>query len=124
MSEMKFTEDHEWVRVEGDVATVGITEYAQEQLGDIVFIDLPEAGAELAQGDDAAVVESVKAASDIYAPISGEIGEVNEVLEGDPATVNQDAEGEGWLFTLTMSDTAELDNLMDADAYKAFVAKL
>ena len=124
MSEMKFTEDHEWVRVDGDVATVGITEYAQEQLGDIVFIDLPEAGAELAQGDDAAVVESVKAASDIYAPISGEIGEVNEVLEGDPATVNQDAEGEGWLFTLTMSDTAELDNLMDADAYKAFVAKL
>ena len=124
MSEMKFTEDHDWVRVEGDVATVGITEYAQEQLGDIVFIDLPEAGAELAQGDDAAVVESVKAASDIYAPISGEIGEVNEVLEGDPATVNQDAEGEGWLFTLTMSDTAELDNLMDADAYKAFVAKL
>ena len=124
MSEMKFTEDHEWVRVEGDVATVGITEYAQEQLGDIVFIDLPEAGAELAQGDDAAVVESVKAASDIYAPISGEIGEVNEVLEGDPATVNQDAEGEGWLFTLTMSDTAELDNLMVADAYKAFVAKL
>lgn len=124
MSEMMFTEDHEWVRVEGDVATVGITEYAQEQLGDIVFIDLPEAGAELAQGDDAAVVESVKAASDIYAPVSGEIGEVNETLEGEPATVNQDAEGEGWLFTLTMSDTAELDNLMDADAYKAFVAKL
>lgn len=124
MSDLKFTEDHEWVRVEGDVATVGITTYAQEQLGDIVFIDLPEAGTELAQGDDAAVVESVKAASDIYAPVSGEVGEANELLEGEPATVNQDAEGEGWLFTLTMSDAGELDNLMDADAYKAFVAKL
>ncbi len=124
MSEMLFTEDHEWVRVENGVATVGITSYAQEQLGDIVFIDLPEAGAELAQGDDAAVVESVKAASDIYAPVSGEIGEVNDALDADPSIVNQDAEAEGWLFTLTLSDTGELDNLMDADAYKAFVAKL
>lgn len=124
MSEMMFTEDHEWVRVEGGVATVGITDYAQDQLGDIVFIELPEQGKELAQGDDAAVVESVKAASDIYAPLSGDVEEVNEALEADPSVVNQDAEGEGWLFTLTLSDTGELENLMDADAYKAFVAKL
>ncbi len=124
MSEVKFTEDHEWVRVNGDVATVGITEYAQEQLGDIVFVDLPESGAELAQGDDAAVIESVKAASDIYAPISGEVGEVNDALDAEPAIVNQDAQGEGWLFTLAISEPGELDNLMDADAYKAFVAKL
>ncbi len=124
MSEVKFTEDHEWVRVNGDVATVGITEYAQEQLGDIVFVDLPGFGAELAQGDDAAVIESVKAASDIYAPISGEVGEVNDALDAEPAIVNQDAQGEGWLFTLAISEPGELDNLMDADAYKAFVAKL
>ncbi len=124
MSEMMFTEDHEWVRVEGGIARVGITEYAQDQLGDIVFIELPESGKELAQGDDAAVVESVKAASDIYAPLSGEIEDVNEALDADPSVVNQDAEGEGWLFTLTLSDTGELENLMDADAYKAFVAKL
>ena len=124
MSEIRFTEDHEWVRIEGDVATVGITEYAQEQLGDIVFVDLPEAGAEMSQGDEAAVIESVKAASDIYAPISGEVGEVNDALDAEPAIVNQDAQGEGWLFTMSVSDTGELDNLMDADAYKAFVAKL
>ena len=124
MSETRFTEDHEWVRIMGDVATVGITEYAQEQLGDIVFVDLPEAGAELAQGDEAAVIESVKAASDIYAPITGEVGEVNDSLDAEPAIVNQDAQGEGWLFTMSISDTGELDNLMDADAYKAFVAKL
>ena len=124
MSETWFTEDHEWVRIEGDVATVGITEYAQEQLGDIVFVDLPEAGAEMAQGDEAAVIESVKAASDIYAPITGEVGEVNDSLDAEPAIVNQDAQGEGWLFTMSISDTGELDNLMDADAYKAFVAKL
>ncbi|MDD9906089.1 MAG: glycine cleavage system protein GcvH [Rhodospirillaceae bacterium] len=124
MSETRFTEDHEWVRIEGDVATVGITEYAQEQLGDIVFVDLPEAGAEMAQGDEAAVIESVKAASDIYAPITGEVGEVNDSLDAEPAIVNQDAQGEGWLFTMSISDSGELDNLMDADAYKAFVAKL
>ena len=124
MSETRFTEEHEWVRIEGDVATIGITEYAQKQLGDIVFVDLPEAGAEMAQGDEAAVIESVKAASDIYAPITGEVGEVNDSLDAEPAIVNQDAQGEGWLFTMSISDTGELDNLMDADAYKAFVAKL
>ena len=124
MSEIRFTEDHEWVRIEGEVATVGITEYAQEQLGDIVFVELPEAGAGMAQGDEAAVIESVKAASDVFAPVSGEVGDVNKALDAEPAIVNQDAQGEGWLFTMSISDIGELDNLMDSDAYKAFVAKL
>ena len=124
MSEIRFTEDHEWVRIEGEVATVGITEYAQEQLGDIVFVELPEAGAGMAQGDEAAVIESVKAASDVFAPMSGEVGAVNNALDAEPAIVNQDAQGEGWLFTMSISDIGELDNLMDSDAYKAFVAKL
>jgi glycine cleavage system H protein len=124
MSEIRFTEDHEWVRIEGEVATVGITEYAQEQLGDIVFVELPEAGAGMAQGDEAAVIESVKAASDVFAPMSGEVGDVNNALDAEPAIVNQDAQGEGWLFTMSISDIGELDNLMDSDAYKAFVAKL
>ena len=124
MSEFKFTEDHEWVRIEGDVAMVGITEYAQEQLGDIVFVELPEVGAAISQGDEAAVIESVKAASDIYAPISGEVGQVNGALDADPAIVNQDAQGDGWLFTMSISDAGELDNLMEADAYEAFTAKL
>ena len=124
MSEIRFTEDHEWVRIEGEVATVGITVYAQEQLGDIVFVELPEAGAGMAQGDEAAVIESVKAASDVFAPMSGEVGDVNNALDAEPAIVNQDAQGEGWLFTMSISDIGELDNLMDSDAYKAFVAKL
>ena len=124
MSEIRFTEDHEWVRIEGEVATVGITEYAQEQLGDIVFVELPEAGAGMAQGDEAAVIESVKAASDVFAPMSGEVGDVNKALDAEPAIVNQDAQGEGWLFTMSISDIGELDNLMDSDTYKAFVAKL
>lgn len=124
MSDLRYTEDHEWVRVDGDVATVGISDYAQEQLGDIVFVDLPEIGAELAQGDEAAVIESVKAASDIYAPVSGEVAEINDALEDEPAVINQDSQGEGWLFTLTIAESGELDNLMDEDAYKAFVAKL
>ena len=124
MSEIRFTEDHEWVRIEGDVAMVGITEYAQEQLGDIVFVELPEVGAAISQGDEAAVIESVKAASDISAPISGEVGQVNGALDADPAIVNQDAQGDGWLFTMSISDAGELDNLMEADAYEAFTAKL
>jgi len=124
MSDIRFTEDHEWVRIEGDVAMVGITEYAQEQLGDIVFVELPEVGAAISQGDEAAVIESVKAASDIYAPISGEVGQVNGALDADPAIVNQDAQGDGWLFTMSISDAGELDNLMEADAYEAFTAKL
>ncbi len=124
MSEIRFTEDHEWVRIEGDVAMVGITEYAQEQLGDIVFVELPEVGAAISQGDEAAVIESVKAASDIYAPISGEVGQVNGALDADPAIVNQDAQGDGWLFTMSISDAGELDNLMEADSYETFTAKL
>lgn len=116
-----FTEDHEWIEVDGDSATVGITDYAQSQLGDIVFAEVPAPGATLKKGGDAAVVESVKAASDVYAPVSGTVTEGNEALEGDPALVNTDPEGDGWFFKLTLSDASELDSLMDADAYKAFV---
>jgi glycine cleavage system H protein len=116
-----FTEDHEWIDVEGDIATVGITTYAQEQLGDIVFAEVPVAGATLKRGGDAAVVESVKAASDVYAPVSGVVIEGNGALEGDPALVNTDPEGEGWFFKLTLSDPSELESLMDDGAYKAFV---
>ncbi len=116
-----FTEDHEWIEVDGDSATVGITDYAQSQLGDIVFAEAPATGATLKKGGDAAVVESVKAASDVYAPVSGTVIEGNDALEGDPALVNSDPEGEGWFFKITLSDTSELDSLMDAAAYKAFV---
>jgi len=116
-----YSEDHEWVDVEGDTATVGITDYAQSQLGDIVFIELPDSGKVLAKGDDAAVVESVKAASDVYAAVSGEILEGNTLLEEDPAIVNGDAEGEGWFFTMTLSDKSELTELMNETAYKAFL---
>lgn len=116
-----FTEEHEWIDVEGDTATVGITDYAQEQLGDIVFVELPDVGAMVDKGKDAAVVESVKAASDVYAPISGEVTEANPALEEDPALVNTSAEEEGWFFKLTISDKAELEGLMDAKAYAAFV---
>lgn len=119
-----YTEDHEWIEVDGDSATVGITDYAQSQLGDIVFAEVPVPGAELKKGGDAAVVESVKAASDVYAPVSGTVTEGNDALEGDPALVNTDPEGEGWFFKLTLSDTSELASLMDAAAYKAFVEAL
>ena len=119
-----FTDEHEWVDVEGDTATVGITDYAQEQLGDIVFIEVPDVGTELSQGDDAAVVESVKAASDVYAAVSGEVIEVNEMLEDEPGLVNSSAEEDGWFFRITLSDKDELDDLMDEKAYKAFVEDL
>ena len=119
-----FTDEHEWVEVEGDTATVGITDYAQEQLGDIVFVEVPEVGTELEQGDDAAVVESVKAASDVYAAVSGEVIEVNEALEDEPGLVNSSAEEDGWFFRLTLSDKDELADLMDEQAYKAFVDDL
>ncbi|WP_430446196.1 glycine cleavage system protein GcvH [Sphingorhabdus contaminans] len=119
-----YTEDHEWIDVDGDSATVGITDYAQSQLGDIVFAEVPAPGTVLKKGGDAAVVESVKAASDVYAPVSGTVTEGNDALEGDPALVNSDPEGDGWFFKLTLSDTGELDSLMDADAYKAFVEAL
>lgn len=119
-----FTEDHEWVDVEGEIATVGITEYAQEQLGDIVFVELPAEGATFDKGDDAAVVESVKAASDVYSPVSGEVIEANGALEDEPALVNSDAEEDGWFFKLRLTDAAELESLMNEAAYAKFIAGL
>ncbi|ONF96277.1 glycine cleavage system protein GcvH [Sphingomonas jeddahensis] len=119
-----FTEDHEWIRIDGQTGTVGISDYAQGQLGDIVFVDVPEQGKGLSKGDEAAVVESVKAASDVYSPVSGAVIEGNAALADEPALVNSDPEGEGWFFKLTLSDPSELDSLMDETAYEAFVAKL
>jgi len=119
-----FTKEHEWVEVDGDTGTCGITDYAQEMLGDVVFVDLPAPGRKLTKGGDAAVVESVKAASDVYAPVSGTVTEGNADLEADPALVNTGAETGGWFFKLTLSDASELDGLMDEAAYKAFVATL
>jgi len=121
MSDMNYTEEHEWVSVEGNVATVGISDFAQEQLGDVVFVELPEVGAEVSAGDQVAVVESVKAASEVYSPLTGEIVDVNETIVEDPAGVNGDAEGEGWFFKIKLTDPSELDDLMDAKAYAAFI---
>src|SRR3954453_10149260 len=120
---MRFTKDHEWVRQEGDIAVVGITDYAQEQLGDVVYVELPEAGRQVEQGKEAAVVESAKAASEVYAPVSGEVVEVNDVIAGEPAKVNEDAMGEGWFMKIRLSDPQQLDALMDEAAYQAFVAE-
>lgn len=119
-----FTDQHEWIEVDGDAATVGITDYAQGQLGDIVFVELPAPGTQVTKGGDAAVVESVKAASDVYSPVSGTVTEANPALEDDPALVNSAAESDGWFFKLELSDTAELDGLMDEGAYKAFCDSL
>ena len=119
-----FTKDHEWLSVDGDTATVGVTDYAQAQLGDVVFVEVPDAGRAVAKGKEAAVVESVKAASDVYSPVSGTVTEANAALEGDPALVNSAPESEGWFFKLTLSDPSELDGLMDEAAYKAWVATL
>jgi glycine cleavage system H protein len=119
-----FTEDHEWIELDGEIATVGITEYAQSQLGDIVFVEVPEEGKTVSKGDDAAVVESVKAASDVYAPVSGTVVEGNPALEDNPALVNEDPEGDGWFFKMTLSDSSELDGLMNESAYADFVSKL
>ena len=121
MSKTYYTDEHEWLTVEGEVATVGITNHAQEQLGDLVFIDLPQVGTDVEKGDDAAVVESVKAASDVYAPASGEITEVNDALSADASIVNASAESDGWLYKLKLSNPSELDDLMDLDGYKAFI---
>lgn len=115
-----YTKEHEWVRVEGDTGTVGITEFAQGQLGDIVFVEVPDAGRQVTQGGDAAVVESVKAASDVYSPVTGEVTEGNSALADTPELVNSDPEGEGWFFKLKLSDPSQLDALMDEVAYKAF----
>ena len=119
-----FTEDHEWISVEGKTGTVGITEHTQEQLGDITFVELPEVGSDYGKGDSVSVVDSVKAASDVYTPVSGSVTEVNTDLEEQPELVNNDAEGDGWLFKLTLSDPSELEGLMDEDGYKSFLESL
>lgn len=124
MSAVHYTKEHEYVRVEGDTATVGISDYAQSQLGDVVFVELPEVGKTLAKGDEIAVVESVKAASEVYAPVGGEVIEANGDLEGDPAGVNRDAMGAGWFVRLKVADAGDLEDLMDEDAYKGYVAGL
>ncbi len=123
MATMKFSKEHEWIRVEGDVATIGITQHAAEQLGDLVFVELPDVGKTVAPGDEAAVVESVKAASEVYAPVSGEVVEVNSVLADEPGKVNEAPQGDGWFLKLKLSDPSELDGLMDEAAYEAFVAE-
>ncbi len=119
MSKTYYTADHEWITVDGDTATVGITEHAQEQLGDMVFVELPEIGKKVEKGEEFVVVESVKAASDVYAPVSGEITEVNSALDGDPSLVNSAAEGKGWLARMSLSDATQLEGLMDKGAYLA-----
>jgi glycine cleavage system H protein len=119
---VKYTEDHEWIRIDGDVAVIGITEHAQEQLGDVVFVELPKVGKTIMKGKEAAVVESVKAASEVYAPVTGEVVAVNSELEGDPSLVNRGAEGDGWFMKVKLKDASELDKLMDKAAYDKFVA--
>jgi len=124
MSERKYSTDHEWVLVDGDVATVGISDHAQEQLGDIVYVELPEVGASLEQGAQAATVESVKAASEVYSPVSGEVVDTNAALSDEPAAANSDPLGAGWFFKIKLSQPSELDGLMDEQAYKDYVAGL
>jgi len=123
MPTLRFTKDHEWVRQDGDTVVIGITEYAQQQLGDIVYVELPAAGSRIEAGKEAAVVESAKAASEVYAPVSGEVIAVNDVIAGDPAKVNADPMGEGWFLTVKLDDPKALDGLMDEAGYAAFVAE-
>ena len=120
MSDLKYSKDHEWVRVEGDIAVIGISDYAQEQLGDVVFVELPDIGKAVKKDEEAAVVESVKAASEIYAPISGEVVEINDALTDAPETVNSDPTGEGWFMKIRIGDASEIAGLMDEAAYKTF----
>jgi len=124
MSALRFTKDHEWISVDGDVGTVGITDYAQQQLGDVVYVELPETGRSLSKGDQVAVVESVKAASEIYAPVGGEVTEINAALEGAPATVNEDPQGGGWFFKLRLADASDVEGLMTEQQYKDFLETL
>ena len=124
MSTVRFTDEHEWVRLDGDVATVGITDYAQSQLGDVVYVELPKPGAKIEKGKQAAVVESVKAASEVYAPIGGEVVEVNQALVDDPSTVNADPMGKGWFLKLKVADSSQFGALMDEAAYQKFVEGL
>ena len=121
---VRYTKEHEWVRLEDGIATVGITEHAQEALGDVVFVELPDPGREVEEGEAISVVESVKAASDVYAPLTGRITEINQAIIDDPALVNRDSAGEGWFFKLALADTAAFDALLDEDAYKAFLETL
>ena len=121
-SDLRYTSDHEWVRIDGDTATIGVTEFAAEQLGDVVFVDLPKVGRKVKKAEATAVVESVKAASDVYAPITGEVVEINEALTGDPSLINSDAAGKGWFFKLKIADKSELSGLMYEAAYKAHTA--
>jgi glycine cleavage system H protein len=121
MSILRYTKDHEWIRLDGDIAVIGITDYAQSQLGDVVYVELPEIGRRVEKGKEAAVVESVKAASEVYAPVSGEVVETNAAIAAEPAKVNADAEGEGWFIKLKLADPKELDGLLDEAAYKRFV---
>ena len=123
MSVLRFTRDHEWIRLDGDLAVVGVTDYAQSQLGDVVYVELPEIGRRVEKGKEAAVVESVKAASEVYAPASGEVVEVNEALAADPAKVNADPMGEGWFLKLRLADLKELEGLLDEAAYQRFVGE-
>ena len=123
-ADKRYTKDHEWVVLDGDIATVGITDHAQEQLGDLVHVELPELERAVAEGETCAVVESVKAASDIFAPLAGKIVEINETIVEDPSIVNSDAEGEGWFFRLELDDTAAFEQLMDQDAYDEFLETL
>jgi glycine cleavage system H protein len=121
MSTVRFTRDHEWVRLDGDLAVVGITDYAQSQLGDVVYVELPEIGHRVEKGKEAAVVESVKAASEVYAPVSGKVTEINDTLTAEPAKVNADPMGAGWFIKLRIDDATELDDLMDEEGYKRFI---
>ena len=124
MSTLRFTREHEWIQLDNDIAVVGITDHAQEQLGDVVFVELPAVGTRLTRGDDAAVVESVKAASEVYAPATGEVLAVNEGLAEEPSKVNTNAMGDGWFFKMTLDEASELDDLLDAAAYKEYLASL
>jgi glycine cleavage system H protein len=124
MSDVRFTEDHEWIRREGDIAVIGISDYAQSQLGDVVYVELPAVGKKVEKGKEAAVVESVKAASEVFAPVTGEVVAVNDALSGEPGKVNADPMGDGWFIKIKLADPKQLDGLMDAAAYKSFVEGL
>ena len=124
MANIKFTKDHEWIRIEGETAVVGITDYAQQQLGDVVFVELPDVGKALERGKDAAVVESVKAASEVFAPVDGEVTEINKLLQDQPDTVNSDPQGEGWFFKVKLADIAQLDTLLNETEYNNMIAEL
>jgi glycine cleavage system H protein len=122
-SDLKYTKEHEWVRVDGDSATIGITDFAQDQLGEVVYVDLPSVGDQATAGDTFGEIESVKSVSELFAPVSGEVTKVNEALDDAPETVNEDPYGDGWMITVKLSDTSELDGLLDASAYEAFIAE-